>query len=75
LELSTHSLILQASIFKLLLQPIDLIRVPASLTAGSAVLLIVDVRLPVFKLLVASDEEPFHLVVFRQISHHPLPLF
>jgi hypothetical protein len=75
LELSTHPLILKASIFKLLLQTIGLIRVSASFTAGSAVLLIVHFSLPVFIFLVASDEEPIHLVEFRQISHHPLPLF
>jgi len=26
-------------------------------------------------LLVTSDEEPIHLVEFREIIHHPLPLF
>ena len=54
---------------------IDLIRVSASLTAGSAVLLIVYFGLPVFILLVTSDEEPIHVVEFREIRHHPLPLF
>jgi len=75
LELSTHSLIFKASVFKLLLQTIDSIRVSASFTAGSAVLLIVYFGLLVFILLVMSDEEPIHVVEFPEISHHPLPLF